>query len=226
MEETHAQVEARAVKVCAILNHTYGERTLKPRANPLRVLIATVLSQRTTARGERKAFEAMWARYGSWPAIRDAPTEELAETLKPANYSTTKAKRIQAILEILLSEKDQADLRFLRDLSADEGLKVLTSLPGVGLKTASVVLLFNFAKPVQPVDTHVHRISQRLDFVGKNADKAHHTLRELYPPDANLHYSLHVAMIRHGRRICKSQAPGCECCPLLDLCPHGLEVTQ
>jgi len=222
-EESQAQLKARALEVYERLNKTYGERTLKPRANPLRVLISTVLSQRTTARGERKAFEAMWSRYGSWPAIRNADTMELAEILKPANYSTTKAKRIQAILETLLSDKGKANLRFLRDLPADEGLDFLTALPGVGLKTASVVLLFNFAKPVQPVDTHVHRISRRLGFVGANADKAHRTLRDIYPNNANLHYSLHVAMIRHGRRVCKSQTPRCARCPLLDLCPHGLK---
>ena len=219
-------MSAPPLEVYEKLTGVYGERKLKPRSNPLRVLISTVLSQRTTARGERKAFEAMWSRYGSWQAIREADVTELAETLKPANYSRTKAERIQAILHELLDESGKAKLHHLKDLSADEGLKVLTSLPGVGLKTASVVLLFNFAKPVQPVDTHVHRISQRLGWTGKNADKAHKVFRDLFPNDADLHYSLHVAMIRHGRRICKSSQPRCFDCVLLIHCPYGQERTS
>ena len=213
-------LEQKALDILVRLESTYGKRTLRKRNSPLRVLISTILSQRTTAKNERAAFNAMWSRYGGWAAVRDADITELTETLRPANYAPTKAKRIQVVLAELLDERGRSGLSALKEKSADEILNELTALRGVGLKTASIVALFCFGKPVQPVDTHVHRVSLRLGLLPKetNADKAHTLLRKLYPPEADLHYSLHVALIRHGRRVCKSVKPRCGICTLRNLC--------
>jgi endonuclease-3 len=101
-----------------------------------------------------------------------------------------------------------------------EALDWLMSLPGVGIKTASLVLLFCFGKPVLPVDTHVHRVSQRLGLIGPKVapTKAHALLLALLPPDPPVLFNFHVAMLQHGRQVCVWGAPRCEICPLTDLC--------
>ena len=105
-------------------------------------------------------------------------------------------------------------------MSEQEGLAWLTSLPGVGIKTASLVLLFCFGKLALPVDTHVHRVSQRLGLIGPkvSAAKAHQLLLALLPADPYILYNFHVALLRHGQRICTWSNPRCQKCPLTDLC--------
>jgi endonuclease-3 len=97
----------------------------------------------------------------------------------------------------------------------------LTALPGVGLKTASIVLLFSFGVPVMPVDTHVHRVATRLGLIpeGTSADRAHPLLTAQTPSDRMLEG--HLLLIEHGRRTCVARRPRCEVCPLRRGCPHG-----
>jgi len=155
----------------------HGPVPLKPRREPMHELISTMLSHRTTQANEALAFQRMWDRFGSWEAIRDADTGELAATIEPANYPESKAPRIQAALRQIIAERGEPSIDFLRDLPAGDGLAWLMKLPGVGIKTASLVLLFCFSKPVLPVDTHVHRVSQRVGLIGK-------TVGEVLPPES------------------------------------------
>ena len=94
------------------------------------------------------------------------------------------------------------------------------ALHGVGIKTASLVLLFCFAKPVLPVDTHVHRVSQRVGLIGPKvgAEAAHHQLLALFPPDPYVLFNFHIAALKHGQQLCVWGSPRCEPCPLKDLC--------
>jgi endonuclease-3 len=105
-------------------------------------------------------------------------------------------------------------------MPAEEGLAWLMALPGVGIKTASLVLLFCFSKPLLPVDTHVHRVSQRLGLIGPkvSANAAHKLLLDLLPQDPHVLYNFHVTMLRHGQRLCLWGTPHCERCPLRERC--------
>jgi endonuclease-3 len=212
--------ESKIGQVYERLVAAQGLRELKPRREPMRELISTMLSHRTTHANEEAAYNRMWERFGSWEAIRDAPVDELTEALKPATFPEVKAPNIKAALAQLFAERGEASIDFLADLPAEQGLAWLMSLPGVGIKTASLVLLFCFAKPVMPVDTHVHRVSQRLGLISqKTSPTAAHTLLQAQlPPEPLTLFNFHVSMLRHGQKICVWGEPRCEQCVLTDLC--------
>jgi endonuclease-3 len=205
-----------------VLIATYGERPLVPRRDPMHELISTMLSHRTTAASEKQAYETMWARFGSWEGIRDALTGQLTEAISAATFPEVKAPNIQKTLARILAERGEANLDFLRELPTDEALDWLLRLPGVGVKTATLVLLFCFGKPVLPVDTHVHRVSGRLGLIGPkvSAEAAHTLLLNLLPNEAYVLFNFHKAMLRHGQVLCTWSSPKCGACPLRGLCDY------
>jgi endonuclease III len=213
----------RAMLVYDLLGEVYGIKPWQPRREPLHELISTILSHRTTQANEAKAFEQMWAKYGSWEAIRDAPVEGLAEAIKPANWPEQKAPRIKVVLDRIIKERGAADISFLADLPVEEGLAWLESLPGVGPKTASLVLLFCFHKPLLPVDTHVHRVSGRVGLIPPRAtaDQAHTLLPKLLPHDADVLWNFHLNVLRHGQLICVWERPRCPKCVLREHCDYA-----
>jgi endonuclease III len=200
----------------------YGHQPHIPRREPMHELISTILSHRTTGRNEDLAYQRMIDRWPSWEAIRDAPLAELAETIAPSNYAEQKAPRIKEVLRRIIAERGSANIDFLRDLPLDEAMRWLTDLPGVGPKTASLVLLFCFARPVLPVDTHVHRVSQRVGLIGPKVDAtaAHELLLPILPPDPQILYNFHIDTLRHGQQICVWGTPRCNKCPLTDMCNY------
>lgn len=119
-----------------------------------------------------------------------------------------------------MAERGAATIDFLGDLPAEEGLRWLMALPGVGIKTASLVLLFCFQKAVLPVDTHVHRVSRRIGLIGPKVDAtaAHRQLLALLPHEPHILFNFHVSQLRHGQQVCVWGTPRCERCPLTDLC--------
>lgn len=221
-------LRAKAMSIYEILVAHYGELPLVPRRQPMHELISTMLSHRTTQANEAKAYDRMWAKYGSWEAIRDAPTAELAQAIEPANFPEAKAPNIQATLRRIMDERGEANIDFLRDMPTDEALAWLRSLPGVGIKTASLVLLFCFAKPIIPVDTHVHRVSQRTGLIGPKTtpEQAHFILLELLPNDPFILFNFHVACLKHGQQICTWNAPRCTQCPINHLCDYYQNLKQ
>lgn len=214
------QLTAKALTVYQRLLAAYGEHPLVPRRESMHELISTILSHRTTQQNEEIAYKRMWQRFGSWEAVRDAPLPELIQTIAPATFPEVKAPYIKGVLERITAERGEASIEFLRELSVEEALVWLRALPGVGIKTASLVLLFCFGKPVLPVDTHVHRVSQRLGLIGHKVtpDAAHNILLKLLPNDPYILFNYHVDMLRHGQRVCIWGTPRCEQCPLTDLC--------
>ena len=202
------------------LRAEYGRPELRPHKAPVDELVLTVLSQNTNDRNRDVAYARMRERFGSWAEVRDAPPAELEEALRPGGLAPTKAVRIQQILR----EVGDDDLAWLETAPVEEGRDYLSSLPGVGRKTAACVLLFSYGRHDVPVDTHVYRVGSRLGLFRPKAsfEEAHDELLRL-TEDGEDAYEVHVLLIRHGRRTCTARSPACPECPLLRMCPYGRE---
>src|ERR671932_427787 len=216
-------------KIAAVqerLRAYYGTRQLHGVRDPLDELVLTILSQNTSDRNSGRAFRLLKAAYPSYEAVLEAPVPELYEVIKPAGLGNIKAPRIQAVLAEILRRRGSLNLDFLRDLPMAEARTWLTSLPGIGPKTAACVLCFACEMPALPVDTHVHRVAQRLGLIGPkvNADAAHDLLEQAVAPDDV--YEFHVNMILHGRQICHALRPECPRCPLADICDYRAALSR
>jgi len=198
-----------------------GPRYKRRRA--LDVLIGTILSQNTSDANSHRAFESLRKAFPSWHGVAGAKVTAIAAAIRSGGLARTKAPRIRAILQQLWRERGKADLEFLERMPTKQALDYLISLPGVGPKTASCVLLFAFDKPVLPVDTHVHRVSRRLGLVDEEAspEKAQAALERIVPPKDRL--SFHLNLIAHGRAVCRPR-PRCAVCVVLALCSYGRSV--
>jgi len=204
------------------LRKHYGEAPPRPLQDPLSELIQTVLSQNTADVNSDRAYASLLERFGGdWEAVRAAPVDQIADAIRHGGLAEIKAARIKSILDEIAQRAGELDLGFLRELPLDEGRAFLRALGGVGPKTAACVLLFACGKPAMPVDTHVHRVSQRIGLVPPkaNPEQANTLLEEMVDPE--LVYSFHMQLIRHGREICKAQRPRCAACPVLALCVYG-----
>ena len=192
-----------------------------PRVDAVSELVLTILSQNTADINSFRAFTALRARYASWPDVLAAPTEELEMVLRPGGLAPTKSRRIQAVLaEVAAATGGSWDLSFLGQWPLEDARGWLIGLPGIGRKTAAIVLLFGFGRPALPVDTHVHRVALRLGLIPPRTDveRAHLLLEAALQPDEM--YPFHVELIRHGRDTCRAPRPICGLCPLTDICPY------
>jgi endonuclease-3 len=201
------------------LREFYGTPAARRSDGPLAELIQTILSQNTSDVNTERAFASLWARFGSWDAIVEAPVPAIADAIRSGGLAQVKAPRIKAVLEAIRLDRGELRLDFLADLPLEEARTYLTALGGVGPKTAACVLLFALGMPALPVDTHVHRVSKRLGLIGPtvSAEAAHRLLEGAIPP-ADM-YDAHMLLIRHGRMTCKALRPRCDACPLADVCP-------
>ena len=163
----------------------------------------------------------MRERYPTWEALASARTADLVRVIRPGGLANVKAPRILAVLREIRDREGDFDLSWMESASDEKVADYLTSLPGVGPKTAACVLAFSLGRPALPVDTHVHRVAGRLGLVPPRttAVQAHAVLEAAVPP--RLRVSMHVGLIRLGRAICKAGRPSCEACPLQDLCPSA-----
>lgn len=211
-----------------LLNQEYRHRILEPRRSHMHELISTMLSHRTNHKDEEKAFYTMLERFGDWEGVMHADVDELADAIQTTRYPGQKAPQIQQTLQIIKQERGEFNIDFLEEMPVEEAMAWLTKLPGVGVKTATLLLLFNFKKPVMPVDTHVFRISQRVGLIGAKvtANKAHTILLEMLPPEPEVLYNFHIHMLRHGQRICTFFTPKCEQCVLNSICNYYQDVRQ
>jgi endonuclease-3 len=198
---------------------TYGRPAAQPHGHPIAELVLTVLSQSTNDRNRDVAYLAMRRRWPTWTAVRDAPPDELVETLRPGGLAPTKAPRIQAILRALPEADGEPSLDHLARLPVDNARAELVALPGVGRKTAACVLCFTYGMHDIPVDTHVSRVGQRLALLrpGSGFDEQHDAMLRLTPPGAALEW--HINLLRHGRRTCHARVPDCPTCALARMCP-------
>lgn len=194
-----ADQQARYAAIHDRLRAVYGDLEWRQSQSPMDELVSCILSQNTNDTNRDRAFLALKQRYSTWQAVVDADTDELIDTIRPAGLANQKGPRIQRVLARIRDERGAYDIDFLRDLPQDEAVAWLTSLDGVGPKTAAIVLCFGFGLPAFPVDTHVHRLSKRIGFIAENvsADRAHTLMETIVPPQDR--YAFHIYLIQHGR---------------------------
>lgn len=213
--------QAKAQAIYLRLNRFFGEPIWAPCPDAVDELIATILSANTNDINSGRAFAQLKARFGDdWDAVRLAPLDEIKAAIRPAGMYHQKAAHLVATLEQLKREQGDYTLAHLATLPVQEALAYLTRLPGVGHKTASIVLLFCFNLGAFPVDTHIQRISQRLGVEHRRAspEKIKASWEALLPPSS--FYALHLNLIRHGRQICLARLPKCALCPLQTVCDY------
>lgn len=201
------------------LEAEYGRARMIPRFDPMEELISCMLSQHSSDAASFPAFTHLRETYQDWQAIVDAPQPELADVIRGAGLANQKSKSIIKTLTAIKERTGDFDLELLRTMPMLEARTWLMELPGVGPKTASIVLCFAMGMPAIPVDTHVYRVSWRVGLIAEVGDaKAHDLLLAIVPPDLAFRY--HTALIQHGRLTCKAPVPLCSQCVVTDLCDY------
>jgi endonuclease III len=206
-------------RVLALLETRYVLPEWKPNGDPLGTLIQTILSQNTSDINSGRAFAFLKNAFPHWEDLIEALVDVIAGYIKSGGLANIKAARIQETLVKIKSQRGSLDLDFLAGMPLEKARDWLKQLPGVGDKTAGIVLLFALGRPALPVDTHVYRVSQRLGLIKKKAslEQAHRRLESLVSAEDRFRY--HVLFIQHGRRTCKALRPLCPDCVLKELCP-------
>lgn len=221
----------------------YGRPVWERRLDPTSELLLTILTQNSADTNAEVAFEALrvaypgsgpaeehrpgagWGGFGmspgtapDWAAVEFAPLPELTDVIRPGGLANQKAPRLQATLRRIREERGDYSLEFLGEMSALEARDWLTSIDGIGRKTASVLLLFSFGLPLMPIDRHVERVSRRVGLLPPKAtiDEAHELFLGVFEPDEM--YEAHVNLIQHGRKVCHAQRPDHDACPLRPRC--------
>ncbi|HWQ34055.1 MAG TPA: endonuclease III [Blastocatellia bacterium] len=203
------------------LEAAYGVPVNDSADDPLDELILTILSQSTTNINSHRAFQSLKQRFPGWEAVRRARPDTIAEAIRSGGLARIKSVVIKNILNEIRNRRGALDLSFLRTASVAEAREFLSSLKGVGPKTVGCVLLFACKLPVFPMDTHIFRIARRMGLIPpKGSDSQAHSLMESLIPESK-HYSLHINLIRHGRKVCRPQNPRCENCCLIEYCDLG-----
>ena len=196
---------------------------MAPHGQPIAELILTVLSQSTNDRNRDVAYLRLHERLPSWEEVRDAPVALVEEAIRPGGISKVKSARIQAILCAISDDpgdpSQELSLDWMEHAPIERSREYLTTLPGVGRKTAACVLLFSYGLRDVPVDTHVSRVGMRLGLLRDGApfEELHDQMLALTPPGEEL--ELHVNLLRHGRRTCHARRPACGECALARMCP-------
>jgi endonuclease-3 len=210
----------QAEKILQILKATFTiPKWAISNRDPFRTLIVTIISQNTADRNTARAFENLSKRFQITPEVlANAEASQIEECLKVAGLYRNKTKTIKQISKII-HERFHDDLEPILSLPLEEARKTLLQLPGIGPKTADVVLLFCAAKPTIPVDTHVNRVAKRLGLapVNGNYETVREFLQSLYNPQDYL--AAHLLLIMLGRKYCKARNPLCKQCPVYSFCP-------
>jgi len=212
--------ERRATEILRVLRSSFSTpQWVEVSRDPFQTLIITVLSQATADKNTERAFRNLSRRFPITPeSLAGARVKEIEAAIRVGGLYRNKSKVIKELSRVILEEFG-GSLEFIHSLPLEEARKTLIRLPGVGPKTADVVLLFCVGKPMLPVDTHVNRVSKRLGLVPPKADYegVRESLQSLYQPKDCL--SVHLLFISLGRRYCRARNPLCKSCPVNALCP-------
>lgn len=190
-----------------------------PKGKPIDVLVETILSQHTSDKNSHRAFLQLRRAFPKWTDILSANPRNIEIAIQSGGLAKQKSVRIQRVLQMIHDREGRISLARLRKMPDQEAYDYLTSLPGIGDKTACCVLLFALQRAVMPVDTHIHRIIKRLGWISASAspEAARAVLEEALPSEVLYH--MHVLLIAHGRQTCQAQRPRCSDCPIRQRCP-------
>ena len=208
------------------LEDYFGIPKIRKPKDPLSELVFTILSQNTTDVNRDRAYSNLRSRFPRWENVMNAKAEDIEEAIRVGGLGHQKSFRIKSILEEIHRERGDLNLDHLRGMEDQEVKDRLLSFLGVGLKTASIVMLFSLGRPAFPVDTHILRVGKRLSLipVDLDANAAHEVMGECVPEDK--YVSFHINLIKLGREICKPKSPKCDKCPVLSFCPFGREILE
>ncbi len=238
--------DSRIRKLIEILEQIYGCRQRRQGLDLTQVIVLTVLSQNTTDVNSRRGYFNLLKEHPpaagvpeeikdsgwdirvvdsakelpppDWKSVRKSDQKSLESAIAPAGLQKSKAATIRAVLDWQDNLPEEPG-RYLADLPEDEGIKCLTEIKGLGVKTAAVVLMETTEADVCPVDTHVNRICRRLKLVeydGPSREKLFGELQPLIPSGEG--YNLHHNLLSFGRTICKARDPRCGDCPIKQIC--------
>jgi len=197
--------------VMEALRSMHGPTMLERRENPYDVLVATILSQRTRDETTERVFQAVKARWPDAASLATADEDELDVVIHSIGFHRAKARGLIAAARALVERHGGRVPR---------SMELLLELPMVGRKTANCVLVYGFAEPAIPVDTHVHRISNRLGWVEtRHPEETERALEAILPREHWL--EINQLMVRHGKRVCHPQWPRCGECQVAPDCARA-----
>jgi endonuclease-3 len=203
----------------SLMSSRYGPFPKEPRLDPAHELVFTILSQHTSDTNSARAFRGLMERFGTLEAVAQGSVQEIEEAISSGGLARIKAPRIKNVLNRVLALNRSMDLSFLREMPLDQAKAWLRQLPGIGPKSAGIILSFALGRPAMAIDTHIHRVCKRLGVIGPKvtAEKAHELMEELVEPGQVLQF--HHSFITHGRQVCKAQRPRCGECVVAWGCP-------
>ena len=202
-----------------LLLSEYGPFDEEPRLDPAHEVVLTILSQHTSDINSSRAFKLLMERFGSLEAVAQGSIADIEVAISPGGLARVKAPRIKEVLNLILELNGSLDLSFLREMPLNEAKEWLKQLPGIGPKSAGIILCFSLGMPAMAIDTHIYRVCRRLGLIGPKvtADKAHDILEAMVAPEQV--FQFHVGFITHGRQVCKAPRPRCAECVVAARCP-------
>ncbi len=212
----------RMEEIARLLVSKYGTPSLGNFRDPVEELFYIVLSAKTSEAHYRAAHTRLRRRFRNLVALSKASLPEIYKCIRMAGLGKKRTKQIKEIASRLLRDWGIRPANSLRRLPAEDAYAYLRSLPGIGPKSALCVMMYSLGFDVFPVDTHANRVLSRIGAI--NGGAKHYEAQNLLPGFVPNGYSkqLHVALIVHGRRVCKAGSPHCEKCLISDLCDHGI----
>lgn len=201
----------------------YEGRWQKRARDSFRSLVRIILSQNTSYKNEAMAYKQLEATIGITPSnLANASVEKIADAIRPAGMFNLRGRTLKALAEVII-ERYGGEIGPVLEKPYVDTREELMGLPGVGPKTADVLLMFDAGKEVIPVDRHIFRITKRLRLVPEKAiyDDVRLALQKAAP--SGRHIDVHILLIRFGREVCRARKPRCHECFLLDICPYPKE---
>ena len=204
------------------LESSFGKPHPGAKSDALAMLIKIILSQATTDTNSRRTFQNLKKRFKTWENVLEAAEEEIADAIRLGGLANQKAKAIKDLLARIKNRHGTLSLKFVDQMTNEAARDYLLNFRGIGPKTVACTLLFALHKEVFPLDTHIFRVLRRMGILPEKITdaKAHRLLDQLVPHGK--FYSLHVNLIRLGRKICRPREPLCHGCPLIEYCDYGM----
>jgi len=211
----------RISRIFHLLGRAHGPPAPRRDFKCLDVLVASMLAQNTNMANARSGYRQLRRAFSSWTAVMNAPIDDVKRWIAVCGLGRMRARRLQSLLRVIKSREGKLDLQSLGDRPPREAFDYLTSIFGIGPKTAAYTLLFAFDMPLFPVDKGIHRMCRRLRLVRAKAGEAEtsRAVAAMIPPRRC--YPLHVMMFKHAKAFCRPRNPKCRDCALVKLCPSG-----